>query len=268
MSVPSNCTQKMWKNRRQQQVFLCALFWSCFVELRVSFIYLFILLYFDRFRWHYEIDSIIFIEFSSINISFIPKILHFISHDKIVSFHLTCFFFWSKNIPKNYSIRFQFKPLSEIHFTQKTTTISHPIDFDQIMQKSYKKISELLIDIEWFAYNCVSSTQDSSIKLAASKLVKYFLEDINSIVTCEECYCNAFAKGESSFLIPCEQPHLLVWADAGDYGFWPAKAMKVNEKTINLRFFGDHTTENLPFDSCFLYSKERPDDTRVSTLEN
>lgn len=148
-------------------------------------------------------------------------------------------------------------------------------------------MSELFIDIEWFAYNFGITSLSHSIKKISSQLVKYVLEDFRSIKVCVECYNNAFEKGDSSFIIPCQKPHLLVWADAELYGFWPAKVIQiyslfiyspsnhrlnfqyrsiqlnlqfvpsmkqVNHDTINLRFFGDHTTENLALDSCFLYS--------------
>lgn len=147
----------------------------------------------------------------------------------------------------------------------KKNSAKHPIVFRQMMDKNYQKMSEFFTDIEWFAYNCV--LQSPTVQSAASKLVKYVLEDMNSISTCAECYNNAYTEGESSFVIPCQKPHLLVWADAEDYGFWPAKVMKINRDTINLRFFGDHTTENLSLNSCFLYSEERPDDSKVSTLD-
>lgn len=129
-------------------------------------------------------------------------------------------------------------------------------------------MSELLFDIEWFAYNCGITSMNPSDKSAATQLAKYVVEDFQSIKACVECYNNAFEKGEPSFIIPCEKPHLLVWADAEKYGYWPAKVMKINKDSINLRFFGDHTSENLAMDTCYLFSKKRPEDTNVSTLES
>lgn len=102
-----------------------------------------------------------------------------------------------------------------------------------MMKKKYEKVSELFIDIEWFAYNFGITSPSPSVKKLSSQLVKYVLEDFRSIKVCVECYNNAFEKGESSFIIPCQKPHLLVWADAELYGYWPAKVMKV----IQIYFF-------------------------------
>lgn len=155
-------------------------------------------------------------------------------------------------------------PLKNIKL-KETTTNGHSISFCQMMERSYTNFSEFFMDIEWFAYEC--GTQHPSEQSTAAKLIQFVIEDVHSILTCKECYNNIFTRGESSFILPCEKPHLLVWADAEDYGFWPAKVMKVTDDSINLRFFGDHTTENLAVDSCFLYSNDRPNDSKVSNLD-
>lgn len=156
-------------------------------------------------------------------------------------------------------IRFQFQPLKAIDLAAETTTVTHPTSFQQMKEKSYQKMSDFERDIKWFAYNCrITYPRIQKVNESASKLSQYFLEEIESILECAECYTNAYTEGEASFLTPCQQPHLLVWAYVEGYGFWPAKAMSINDTKVHVRFFGDHTTENVPFDACYLFSKKQP----------
>lgn len=129
-------------------------------------------------------------------------------------------------------------------------------------------MSEFQTDIKWFAFNCgTSARRNAQVASAASQLVKHFAEEIKSIRGCEECYTNAYEQGESSFATPCNRPHLLVWANAMDYGFWPAKVITVNDNVIHVRYFGDHTTDNLEPGNCYLFSKKRAADSIGFGLE-
>lgn len=150
---------------------------------------------------------------------------------------------------------------------QDTASNTHAIDFHLMQKKSYEKTSQFLYDVEWFAYNCAQNSKDPLVASAASELVNYLLEDMRSISICVECYEHAFAVGESSFIIPCEKPHLLVWADAEEYGCWPAKAMKIDQNTVHVRFFGDHTTADLPLENCLVFTKEYPENSTKCSLQ-
>lgn len=57
---------------------------------------------------------------------------------------------------------------------------------------------------------------------------------------------------------------MIIWAEASNCPYWPAKLMKSfmkdDELHVNVRFFGDYTVYNVPASNCFLYSKNRPDE--------
>lgn len=153
-------------------------------------------------------------------------------------------------------------------FTEETPDLIHPIDFAQMKMKSYETFSQFEEDIKWFIHNCRTMfPRDQNVQNAAKKLMKYYEKEIHSIQTCEECYNNAYDHGDISFTLPCENPHLLIWAKAAGYGYWLAKAMYADNENemILVRFFGDHTTLDLPESDCFLYSEEYPLDTNEST---
>lgn len=133
----------------------------------------------------------------------------------------------------------------------------------QIKEKSsnYKSFSEFRIDMSWFAHNCQIVHSPNS---AAAKLLTYVDEEIISVKNCIECYENSYKFPETSFTMPCNKPHLLVWAKAPGYIFWPAKAMSVKDGKIHVRFFSDHTTCDVEPSVCYLFSIDSPEQETVS----
>lgn len=133
----------------------------------------------------------------------------------------------------------------------------------EMQNKVYDNFEQFWGDVKWFIHYCLTVCKKKGVYYASSQLLTYVNEEIQSILACEDCYNNAYVHGESSFIMPCKVPHLLLWAQPEGYGYWPAKAMTVNVEThfVNVRFFSDHTTANLSEDRCYLYSKQCPDST-------
>lgn len=116
----------------------------------------------------------------------------------------------------------------------------NPIVLKDMMKKNYSSFAELRADIRWFAHNLKTkelnvktkpTTKDFIAKLA-QKLVQFCDQEIKSLLLCQECYEKAYKYPDNSFVMPCQKPHILLWADCEDYGFWPAKLLKYNEEDM------------------------------------
>jgi hypothetical protein len=55
-----------------------------------------------------------------------------------------------------------------------------------------------------------------------------------------------------------KRPHILVWAKLKGFPYWPAKAMKIKDDVVDVRFFGQHDRAWVNVKDCFLYSLEQP----------
>lgn len=62
----------------------------------------------------------------------------------------------------------------------------------------------------------------------------------------------------SGIFIIQKRPHILVWAKLKGFPFWPAKAMKIKDDQVDVRFFGQHDRAWVNLKDCFLYSEEMP----------
>lgn len=135
--------------------------------------------------------------------------------------------------------------------------------------KCYESVSELEADMKWFAHNCRTMfPRKSEVQNAAKQLVSFVKEEIQSILICAECYKNADDYEENSFVLPCENPHILIWAKAEGFIYWPAKAMTVVDgNSLNVRFFGDHATAVVSAFACYLYSEDNPNDSNDCDVE-
>lgn len=92
----------------------------------------------------------------------------------------------------------------------------------------------------------------------AKTLLDYFIDEIESVKKCAECYANATTHSDTWFTLACNEPHLPIWAKQKGFNYWPAKLMSIDGQLINVRFFGDHTHADIPVNNCFLYSKKNP----------
>lgn len=139
--------------------------------------------------------------------------------------------------------------------------MEHAINLEDMENKAYNNFKEFEEDLKWFTFFIRTNTLSTVTKKAARSLLKFATDEIISILSCEECFLKAYEYGvEAAFLMPCQSPHILLWAQLKDYGLWPSKAMWVAEtdKLVNVRFFGDHTTATLSAANCKLFSEDHP----------
>lgn len=141
----------------------------------------------------------------------------------------------------------------------------NPIDFQTIKDSEYMNFVELREDFAWFVHNCLvkypsgNSKTKKDIPKAANKLLQGLEQEIQNLKLCSECYENAYKNPDNSFMMPCKTPHILLWVDCVQYGFWPAKLMKYDgENMVSVRFFGDHTNACVLSSECYIFSEVIP----------
>lgn len=139
------------------------------------------------------------------------------------------------------------------------------MDFKTIVKKSYNDFEELRADFAWLVHNCMARYSSSNSKTAkdivkaAKNMMKNVESEIKSLLLCQECYENSYRDPDNSFVMPCTKPHILVWVNWENAGYWPAKVMGFDEKNmVNVRFFGDHTNSCVPSSECLILSKNAP----------
>lgn len=95
-----------------------------------------------------------------------------------------------------------------------------------------------------------------NIITAADQVVKAVNQELMNLALCPECYEKASIEPVNSFLMPCKTPHILLWVNFSNYGYWPAKLMKRtgNNKVI-VRFFGDYTYSDVSPSKCLIFSR-------------
>lgn len=98
-------------------------------------------------------------------------------------------------------------------------------------------------------------------------LIDYFVEEIDKVELCTECYTNARSNPDSWLSMPCIKPHLIIWTKVRrDTNYWPAKLMSVDEQQmVNVHLFGCHVRIKVPADQCLLYSKTNPSEDRITS---
>lgn len=132
---------------------------------------------------------------------------------------------------------------------------------------SYENFNDFRNDISWAAHNLlIEFPENAAVQHGAKNLLKFIDEEIMSIKLCAQCYTNAFLNPSNSFVMPCDTPHPIIWAKEQGFDFWPAKCMAVSDDHVHVRFFGDHTTGNIPVKYCFKYSKEPPEAPKSDTI--
>lgn len=150
--------------------------------------------------------------------------------------------------------------LVDIAFT--SSEVPNPIDFKEMVKKTYVSFQELMEDVGWFVHHCLTKYSGSrSIVTAAKSLKNLFEVEIYNLCLCSQCYLHANEYGEDSFPVLCDPPHLLLWVDCKKYGFWPAKLMRLEEDNIDnvtVRYFGEYTNSTINVADCLLYSEDIP----------
>lgn len=134
----------------------------------------------------------------------------------------------------------------------------------------YESFEDLRADFTMFIKNCRQKYTDKAILNAVDALMEFVNDEIHSIITCNRCYQNAYLNPNTSFVLPCDKPHLIVWAKPKGYNFWPAKLMHIvslDKQIVHVRFFGDHSVFDIAAGNCLLYSPTHPDVPKKCHLE-
>lgn len=157
--------------------------------------------------------------------------------------------------------------MTDIKFTKTNGKIINYVDISGIQKKAteYENFSKLRADFQWFRHNCqIIYASDNVVLNATKELINYVDEEISSIKKCVQCYLNAYLHPQTSFVMVCENPHPIIWSKTEGCSFWPAKAMSCENGMVHVRYFGDHSTDNVPIENCYKFSANTPDETEIS----
>lgn len=110
---------------------------------------------------------------------------------------------------------------------------------------------------------CNEKSNTQTMKLAAKNLHRFVDDKLELLKSCSDCFANLRDEGVKSFSLSCSKPHIILWAFAPGFGYWPAKCLSTDKEssTANVRYFGDYTYATLPESKCYLYSENRPKST-------
>lgn len=125
--------------------------------------------------------------------------------------------------------------------------------------ESYNSFFDFRTDVLWFIHNCcIQHATDNDVQTAITSLELYVDEEIASVIDCTQCFTNAYNHRDDGFVLVCQRPHPVIWAQSSGFSYWPAKAMRANKNQLRVRYFGDHTNDVVPFGKCYKYSTEPP----------
>lgn len=99
---------------------------------------------------------------------------------------------------------------------------------------------------------------EPGVKTVLDTLNELCNRNVNSIRTCAECFENWINDPHNYFSNVCNNPHLIIYAKAEGFPYWPSKLMSINGNMANVAFFGDHTQADVPLKKCILYAKRNP----------
>lgn len=96
-----------------------------------------------------------------------------------------------------------------------------------------------------------------TLRDSAREWEKECIEAIEYLRPCGDCYVD-IEKFDITYV--CTKPHLIVWAQCGEFPYWPGKVKSIEKGKLPVRidFFGDVSTAPVRYSNCYLYSKEDP----------
>lgn len=142
--------------------------------------------------------------------------------------------------------------------------IVNPMDLSvmekKIAYREYICLEEAIQDMKWLVHNCnVFNGAQSRLTSIAKSMFRMFKHEVNEIEVCCDCYLSSIKKNnENWFADPCKVPHLLVYAKAKGFPYWPAKALRATGRELDVRFFGAHDRALVPIEKCYWLSKDPP----------
>ncbi|XP_034231977.1 protein kinase C-binding protein 1 isoform X2 [Thrips palmi] len=128
-----------------------------------------------------------------------------------------------------------------------------------IKKKMYGSTEAFIGDATWLLHNCIIfNSFHSKLTSVAKSIMKLCKQEMAEIENCPDCYFFAYTEDENWFIQVCQKPHLLVWAKLKGFPYWPAKVIRSNADSLDVRFFGAHDRAWVPARDCYLYSRENP----------
>lgn len=156
--------------------------------------------------------------------------------------------------------------------------------------KSYKTITEFMLDVSWIQHNCLIVGTHYALQLSipsafvvirfpliiiyhlfhsidrskkkqkiTKRLIDFCAQEVAAIDACNECYIQAnIKKNIDWFSTVCSRKHPIVWGKVVGHPYQPAKVMKVHHDNVDLYFFGDHKSATIPVKACLGFSQKSP----------
>ncbi|RZF42237.1 hypothetical protein LSTR_LSTR004386 [Laodelphax striatellus] len=129
----------------------------------------------------------------------------------------------------------------------------------------YEYLEEFKADAQTVVHNVVILHGVHSIKADEARLMlRDCLNDLQEIRQCRDCYRYSCDKTNRRwFCKPCRPPHTLVYAKQKGSAYWPAKVIKIDGDSYDVRFFGGQH-EHVIVDKAYI----RPISVNIHTLQS
>lgn len=136
-----------------------------------------------------------------------------------------------------------FETLLDLDWGGQILLNGFPANLNEMKRKSndYKSFYELNTDAKWLLHTwIINFPNKKKVNALIGKLIKYIDDEVTNLKACRECYVNAQSLSDAAFVVPCNPPHLCVWAKYKEFCYWPCKVMYTEGQMVHVRFFGDH----------------------------
>jgi len=155
------------------------------------------------------------------------------------------------------------QPVDVTKFPTYPEIVLHPVTLvtleSNIDSHMYGSTEAFSADVAWILHNSfIFNGANSKVTGLARTALKMISQEMSEIETCPDCYMNAHQKPDTWFTEACRLAHPLVWARLKGFPFWPAKAVKWHNSTVDVRFFGRHDKSWVQAKDCYLLSEKMP----------
>ncbi|GFO03989.1 kinase c-binding protein 1, partial [Plakobranchus ocellatus] len=155
-------------------------------------------------------------------------------------------------------------PVDQTLFSNYRDYVFNPMSLSvlekNIKKKVYGSTEAFLADAKWIYHNAyVYNGANNKVTTAARSVVKVCKHEMSEIEVCPDCYLQSCTQSDTNwFCEPCRTPHPLVWAKLKGYPYWPAKILREENGSVDVRFFGAHDRSWVSESSCYLLSETYP----------
>lgn len=120
----------------------------------------------------------------------------------------------------------------------------------------------------------ISFTESHKFTTSASELLHVCNSECEFMKNCPNCYECKHGYSSDWMIRPCNQPHLILWAEIRDLDFWPAdkgfrywpaKVLAIEDEHLRIIFFGHHELSKVNAIDCYLYSGKNPNPVNLAS---